>query len=210
MALKDKQILQYRKEVLDNTDKYKHYSVDALTELRRTLTNKLNEIRAEVKQLGLTANRRRFMPASIPQDILKKHTSLTKEIQQLEIELGIIRVNISKLGNDDNIFKELIKESLGDAIFMKFIDEIKRRNEGMPPHKVRVDLQDEKLANDLMQAKKTIKELNAESEKARSVIDAWVRQNEPEINKGDFFTYTKDIRTCLPTLSEMLKRKNKS
>lgn len=192
---------------------YQEMTTDKLIILRDERRIKYAEIEKDIADLGIKRSRRLLQAGSISQAAWYTHKHLSKDKTKVAGELTLINAELNKRGGvkkiNDDIFKQVIISVVGQQTFDAIIYEAGRRMMGMPELKVPVYVPGEKKADDGKSQiyTKHLREYHEMLVKARIAITQYVRENEPELNKGDYLKSVTLINTAIPTEMELNKKR---
>lgn len=191
------------------------FDKDKLENERLSVKQRLSEIQAELATHSISKNRKAFKADTISDSIIKRRAELTPELIILEKRLGEINSILKpKMSIDDRIWQDalydVLTECFGESEIKKIKAETVRRISGLPP--VRIDVNygyNRHDKEEIKRLKKLCLELRELLLNARSGIDAYIRSQEPEVNKGEFLIKVKHINKSIPSKAEIEKIKIK-
>lgn len=105
-------------------------------------------------------------------------------------------------GQTTNFLYEVLCETIGKEKAGKFFIEADRRKNGKP--KLGVSLREHKEVEQKIYKKELYEALNM-LVAARKVINEYIAENEPELNKADYLTKVSKLNRAMPSIGEIEK-----
>lgn len=110
--------------------------------------------------------------------------------------------NKEKHGQWTNFVYEVLSEAIGSEKAGKILIEVERRAKGKP--RLMVTLREHKEVEQKIYKKELYEALNM-LVAARKIINEYIAENEPEINKADYLTKVSKLNKALPSVGEIEK-----
>jgi len=181
-------------------------------EKRKFYVNELLSLREKAHSFGISKNRALYQRGTIDSSVWIKYKNNSKRILEVEKEIiklnEVIKQHRREKKDDNEVLKNILNDSLPENDYKAVIIEFERRLKGEGPIKIAFSNADKSKE---FQRIKRLKEslLNAIEVliTARSGIDNYIFQNEPETNKADYLLSVKELNKSCPPLSEIEKLK---
>lgn len=178
-----------------NVKSYRELSKEALLIERNRLVLELQgvEIKLSEARFGKDDEQKRLF------------ANLKMSIQNKLGAINAVQKERNKTPSDyEAAMRAVIKETFGNDFLGLFMKEVGNRVNGVPPVKIKPPMQEKKVSIDL--SGKYLKAIDMLIN-AKKEVSGWINDNEPEVNKGEYYSSVKRLSFCLPTLSELEKMK---
>lgn len=174
---------------------------------------RLSEINLELSRHSISANRKKFMSDTIPIELEKKRVELISE--KLKLERLLANENKQRKSQEEAkhygsseqfnfAVLTILTETFGVELKKKITNEAKRRMAGYDAVKISFsEIGNDDFKKEAKRLKEAATNLKDTLLFARRTIDAYMRQNEPEINKADWLAKMRPIIKCMPSEKEI-------
>lgn len=177
--------------------------LEALTAERALLLTEKMDLTEKLAALGISGNRAYFARGTISKAVWNQRTEWATRYAQIETRLSELKkiLNEANKGKHKDHFKEIITEALGLEYVRRVIKECERRREGLSPIKVSA-----RLPVPVIKTYKTeLIQLYESLIQARKVINKFISDGEPEINKADYLRSVSPINNSIPSIIDLEK-----
>lgn len=181
----------------------------SLLEEKDQIIIELCDLRKVACEFGITGNRKYYARGSISKELWDAYKANSMKILGAEKRLREINAAI-KNGNLNNqqceydLFKSIVRDALSKDDYLSIIREKNRREAGEPPLKVTISRVD---VSGLRSKYDTVKSIAINAldalKKTREVINRYISDNEPQINKADYLQKVSNLNKGCPPLSEI-------
>ena len=181
-------------------------------EERRLLIDELQVLQTKAQEFGISGNRDYYSRGLIDKDLFTAYKANSKKILEVEKRIRalnqVIKRQDESQNNDKETIKQILKESLSNSDYLSFMQELKNRQRGGFPMKVRFSMSDNSFEKEkIVQLKNIAADLSDKLLATRQKIDRYILENEPDINKASYFKSVASLnKSCTPQ-REILKIK---
>ena len=169
-----------------------------LTELKQ----ELKELQSNIRELEITNNRRRFARNTISDGDMMLHKKWGDRIREIESILSGQKSYSRVRAQEDQIFKDLLKESLGSDDYYRIMQEYNRRIKSEPSHKVTLKNKDSgasEYKKKLLETLELLKEI-------RQTLTQVNMDGCEKFDVSEFMKTISPVNRIVPTVADITKQ----
>lgn len=180
--------------------------IQQLTEERNKLVAEKLELTQNLASLGISGNRSYFARGTIEKDVWDKRTEWASRVAKIEKRLTEIKPILRKKQFIKiDIVRVILTETFGVKFMSDIMVEVERRVNDEHPIRVsppNVQIKEAKTYE--LELKKALDTMLS----ARQIINDYISDNEPSINKAEYFLSVQKLNRSLPPITEIKKMYN--
>jgi hypothetical protein len=183
-----------RKEILEGK-----YSAEEIADMKIELKN----LQSSIRDLDITKNRRINARHTVNVDDMERHRAIGERIREIEAIMSSEKRKRVISAQDDQIFKDLLRETLGIDDYIKIMQEYSRRRSGETYLRVTVKHRDSK-AGEL--TKKIINHLDRLKTIRKTLTDLNIKGC-AAFGVSEFMRMVSPLNTLVPPIQDIEKEK---